>query len=313
MADTYTTKGLPPAPQISMTTIPMAGLLVDVYGLEELAPSVPLTCFWLLHPRLRTRARMADIAKRVVSTYNASAKASEHRLIALAFDMPNHGTRLVSESASESWKGGNATHAIDMMGFVKGGRRDMSGLMDLVAGYLGREVEGHVGLGWSLGGHAMWQGYMLEDRLSACVVIIGCPDYVTLMEGRAKVAGLQEEDKALLGSKWFPSDLVQTCSENDPKSLLFGREIPGGEATTGYDIGGLKGKKLLLCSGGDDELVPHRCGTAFLKGLRDLGVEFDDRVYPGVGHHFPKEMVEDTIEFLVDAVGREEAQRRAHL
>lgn len=173
----YATRGLPPPPQVSVTTIPMAGLLVDVYGLEELRPSVPVSCLWLLHPRTRTRARMRDIASRVVGAYNDSNDAADRGLVALAFDMPNHGTRMVSEAANGAWDEGNERHAVDMMGAVKGGRCDMSGLMDVAEGYLGREVRGHACLGWSLGGHAAWQAWVREERLDAVVVVVGCPDF----------------------------------------------------------------------------------------------------------------------------------------
>lgn len=183
--DIYKTPGLPSPPTLSKTTIPMSGLLVDAYGLDELSsPSIPIFILWLLHPRNRTRARMSDIACRVISAYNSTPSASSRGLIALSFDMPNHGTRCVSPEANNAWKDGNVMHAVDMMGMVKGGRGDMSGLMDVVAGYLqghtDREVrvEGHVCLGWSLGGHAAWQAWMGERRLDAVVVIVGCPDFV---------------------------------------------------------------------------------------------------------------------------------------
>jgi hypothetical protein len=183
----YTTRGLPPPPDVSIKTIPMAGLLVDVYGLDELSAvsaSAPISCLWLLHPRNRTRARMGDIAKRTVHAYNEHLKqqsdepAQSRGLIALAFDMPNHGTRLVSDQANLAWDRGNETHAIDMLGMVKGSRADMSGLMDVVSGYIGREVDGHVVLGWSLGGHAAWQAWIGEPRIDAAVAVVGCPDFM---------------------------------------------------------------------------------------------------------------------------------------
>ena len=174
----YVTDGLPPPPEVSMTTIPMAGLLVDVYGLNELpsSPSAPTTCLWLLHPRTRTRMRMRDIASRVLHAYHQTSSTSRRGLIALAFDMPNHGSRLVSEKANGAWRAGNGTHAIDMLSMVKGGRADMSGLMDVVGGYVGRRVDGHVCLGWSLGGHAVWEAWIGESRIDAAVVVVGCPD-----------------------------------------------------------------------------------------------------------------------------------------
>lgn len=119
---------------------------------------------------------MNDIARRAVYSWNQSPKQKQRGLVALVFDMPNHGTRMVSELANEAWDGGNEQHAIDMLGLVKAGAGDASGLMDLVAGYLGRETDAHVCLGWSLGGHAAWQAWFGEERMDAAVVIVGCPD-----------------------------------------------------------------------------------------------------------------------------------------
>ena len=164
-----------------MSTIPMAGLLVDTFGLAELPsdPSAPVSCLWLLHPRGSARRRMHDIARRVVHAYHQTPSASTRGLIALAFDMPNHGSRMVSKTGNLTWQSGNETHAIDMMGAVKGGVCDMSGLMDVVGAYIRRpNVDGHVCLGWSLGGHAAWEAWIGETRLDAVVSVVGCPDYM---------------------------------------------------------------------------------------------------------------------------------------
>ncbi|RGP80553.1 hypothetical protein FLONG3_1292 [Fusarium longipes] len=322
MSDTYTTKGLPDPPSISVKTIPMAGLLVDVYGLDELPPNVPVSCLWLLHPRTRTRARMHDIAKRTISAWTSHAGPDPKRgLIALSFDMPNHGTRLVSEAANHAWDKGNSTHAIDMFGMVKGGVADMSGLMDLVSGYLGLEIDAHVCLGWSLGGHSAWQAFFGEKRIDAAVVVIGCPDFASLMSDRAAQANL-DCGAGFVGSKYFPKDLIGTCSSHDPKTLLFGTSpIPSGALSSTEQTRlraildeRIRGKKLLLCSGGDDALVPYANAKTFVTMLkeavgekgwyRDGGVELDDRVYEGVGHKFSADMVEDAVKFLVNAVAK---------
>ncbi|KAI9900851.1 hypothetical protein N3K66_005113 [Trichothecium roseum] len=324
----YATRGLPPPPQISVTTIPMAGLLVDVYGLEELRPSVPVSCLWLLHPRTRTRARMRDIASRVVGAYNNNSNNDDdgRGLVALAFDMPNHGTRVVSEAANSAWDEGNERHAVDMMGMIKGGRSDMSGLMDVVEGYLEREVGGHACLGWSLGGHAAWQGWIREERLDAVVVVVGCPDFPGLMRDRAKLANLPCGDDGgdVLGSKYFPPCLLRTCAANDPKTILFGESpLPSSSLSLATEeerarlralvdrhVGG-KGKKLLLLSGGADVLVPYANTEAFARALGDLGVDVRDEVFAGVGHSFAAPMVERAVEFLVGSFGERVAEAAA--
>ncbi|KAF5127040.1 hypothetical protein E5D57_007967 [Metarhizium anisopliae] len=318
--DEYSTKGLGPAPPMSMTTIPMAGLLVDVYGQEELAgPNIPLTCLWLLHPRTRTRARMQDIARRTLHAWHLSPASESRGLVALSFDMPNHGTRLVSEAANRAWDGGNDRHAIDMAGVVGRAAGDVSALMDLVAGYLGREVDAHVCLGWSLGGHAAWWSWFGEDRVDAAVAVVGCPDYLDLMGARARRSALDTGGASLLGSRYFPRDLLAMCRGNDPKAIVFGAEAPvpsvplsEGERARLREIfdARIRGKKLLACSGGDDELVPYASSRPFLRVLKDAAegwyrdgeVVVEDRVYAGVGHRFNADMVTDAVAFLVRAV-----------
>src|SRR5687768_4529764 len=109
------------------------------------------------------------------------------------------------------------------------------------------------------------------------------------MSRRGKNSHLELEDgEDFLGSKWFPSSLISTCLKNDPRGLLFGRApaTPSGETDPSFDLSGPRGKKLLLCSGADDKLVPHKVGVPFIKAVGARGVEVDERVYEGVGHAF---------------------------
>ena len=40
-------------------------------------------------------------------------------------------------------------------------------------------LDQHIVLGWSLGGHAAWQVLFNEPRVTAAVVVVGCPDYMS--------------------------------------------------------------------------------------------------------------------------------------
>lgn len=42
-----------------------------------------------------------------------------------------------------------------------------------------RSLDQHLVLGWSLGGHAAWQVIFNEPRVTAAIVVIGCPDYMS--------------------------------------------------------------------------------------------------------------------------------------
>ncbi|KAG6321794.1 hypothetical protein E4U22_001277 [Claviceps purpurea] len=322
---------------VSKETMNMAGLLVDIYGLDQVPlPSrpCPLTCLWLLHPRLRSRSSMQDIAERTLAAWHETYQDGARRrsLIALAFDMPNHGSRKVCETSNLDWEEGNLNHARDMVNAVGGGAATMSLLMGLVGFYTGRtaEIDAHVCLGWSLGGHTAWWSLFGEPRLDGAVVVVGCADYISLMTERHKESPLPTPSP-FLGSVYFPSDLVTEIQKVDPKARLFGATaapppsppLPASEQDRLRDLldAKVRGKKVLVCSGGDDKLVPYARSALLLAVLKDAvrpggwyedgGFVLEDRVYEGVGHKFNEDMVRDSVKFLVRIVSEGPRDRGA--
>jgi dienelactone hydrolase len=134
----------------------------------------------------------------------------------------------------------------------------------------------------------------------------------------------QDSGASFIGSMDFPPSLVDACNKLDPKAIFFGTSpVPNAKASTANDETArqilrdrLQGKRLLLCSGGEDKLVPYRCSEPFLQWFKQAAgswfkeedVSVDDRVYPGVGHSFSADMVTDSVQFVVDAVS--DADRR---
>lgn len=100
---------------VSVKTIHIAGILTDIYGLEELPPSCQtISCIWLLHPRLQQKEIMSSVANSCLTGWNQRASSDRKGLIAVAFDQRNHGTRCVHELSNEAWRQGNVYHAQDM-------------------------------------------------------------------------------------------------------------------------------------------------------------------------------------------------------
>lgn len=100
---------------ISLKTIHIAGILTDIYGLEELSGSCKkVSCLWLLHPRLQEKAVMSNLASRCITDWNQHESSGSVGLIAVAFDQRNHGSRLVKSISNEAWRQGNVFHAQDM-------------------------------------------------------------------------------------------------------------------------------------------------------------------------------------------------------
>jgi hypothetical protein len=172
-------------PPISKQTIPIAGLLVDIYGLQELPTDVKhISALWLHHPRACKKEDMSDMAALAISNWNGRRSGSNRGLIGIAFDQRHHGSRAVGpgpadDRATMAWREGNPMHALDMFGMVTGMVVDTGLLMDAVEGYVGlpARIDQHLALGVSLGGHSVWQLMFKEPRCAAGVVVIGCPDY----------------------------------------------------------------------------------------------------------------------------------------
>jgi hypothetical protein len=209
-----------------------------------------------------------------------------------------------------------------------------------------RTVDQHLALGISLGGHSVWQLMFAEPRVEAGVVVVGCPDFMCaffslpspsadkktgqyltvttdLLADRARLSKLptysaQDNGASFFGSKDFPPSLVDACRKNDPKAIFFGTSAvptttaagPADDAARQILHDRLRGKRFLLCSGGDDKLVPYRCSEPFLEWLKkateswfkDEDVSVDNRVYSGIGHSFSTDMIKDSVQFVLDVV-----------
>ncbi|KAI0472800.1 hypothetical protein GGR56DRAFT_583340 [Xylariaceae sp. FL0804] len=241
------------APTVSVTTLTIAGIKVDIYGLSELPPSATrVSCLWLHHPRLRRKEDMADTAHRILSAYHREHSSitgttptttTTRGLMAVAFDQRNHGTRLVDARANDSWRGGNPTHAQDMFGTVSGTVADTVHLLDALEGYLfgfgggpggtapaggpPRAVDQHLVLGVSLGGHSAWQLLFAEPRVTAAVAVIGCPDYMRVMSDRARKSKLETYEAAATAASASASANKKPSASDEPSPHFLGsRDFP---------------------------------------------------------------------------------------
>ncbi len=283
---------------------------------------------------------MAPIAAEAIHAWNARVQQDRAGprppgLIAASFDQRNHGSRTVDELHNQAWRDGNPRHAQDMFGCLHGSAADTSLLISHLASYVfpharAPRLARHVVLGISLGGHAAWHCVLSDARISAAVVGIGCPDYTRLMADRARLSRLPSyaattpPGASFLGSPDFPDALRDAVARYDPAGLL----LPGHFNPTGPDaeVGHaaldrfrglvrerLHGKHILNLSGKADKLVPYAAGEPFLKVLKrvlaedpSLRVDFEDVLFDGVGHAFPRSMVEKATEWICDVLANEE-------
>lgn len=320
-------------PAVSAQTFTIAGILVTVHGLKELPSNVSsVACLWLLHPRLQKKETMAPIAGQVISTWNSRVRSgragrSPKGLIAVAFDQRNHGTREVDKLHNEAWRQGNPRHAQDMFSCYHGTATDTTHLLDHIESYIftsasSPSITQNFALGISLGGHATWHCLLSEPRITAGVVGIGCPDYTRLMTDRARLSKRKTytdsspPGASFLGSPDFPPALQNAVAQYDPAGLL----LPGMFNPTGADPTPtpaqmqrmktllqerLSGKQILNLSGKVDKLVPYAAGEPFLNAFKqvlreepDLEITFEDVLFDGVGHAFPKSMADKATDWL---------------
>lgn len=216
----------------------------------------------------------------------------------------------------------------------------MSLLIDYLPSYIfpgsERRISTHLALGVSLGGHATWSCLLQEPRISAGVVIIGCPDYVNLMADRARLSKLPSWTESnppgsqFLGSEAFPHSLLETVRKYDLASLLLSHtDISSKDEPLRNGLlpepsekekqilrplltRCLAGKKILNLSGGADKLVPYHRGEAILTWLKkaiapggwfaDGGVSIEDIIFENAGHEVTPRMVEEAIRFIAETL-----------
>jgi pimeloyl-ACP methyl ester carboxylesterase len=123
-----------------------------------------------------------------------------------------------------------------------------------------------------------------DERISFGIPIIGCPDYLKLMEQRAAKFSIA------VAPPFFPPSLVELVKRRDPAAKAFDRE----DGANPY-----LGKKVLVLAGGADPLVPWEASREFVERL-EVGASGVKKavVVAGVGHECTREMLVAAGEFV---------------
>lgn len=163
----------------------------------------------------------------------------------------------------------------------------------------------HMVLGASLGGHSAWHCALWESRIKDVVSVIGCPDYMELMRGRALSANMIGQSDDLVGTPAFPTSLYQAVQRTDPMCQL---DADRGSSSPGKVKEALDGKRVLCLSGGQDTLVPHSKGQRFRVEFRPDGklgniqMQFRDLVDDEADHVFTEKMEACAANFIIECV-----------
>lgn len=190
---------------------------------------------------------------------------------------------------------------MDLFSSYEGTAKDASSVIDYIDSVLfaGGEYEivRHVVAGVSLGGHSSWLAVLNDPRVSAAGVIIGCADFEGLMRhraGRSKVEGFVVGDSA-----HYTAGLEKVVERVDPAGVLKSR---GAEEVARR----LRGKSILVLSGGADKLVPWDVSKGFVEKVQGMeGVRVESVVYEGVGHECTEVMTEKLARWVRGVVNQE--------
>ncbi|KAL8725147.1 MAG: hypothetical protein Q9181_006529 [Wetmoreana brouardii] len=277
---------------------------------------------------------MGPLAAATLNDWNQRKEKDKVGLVAVTFDQRNHGSREVDPLSNEAWRSGNERHAQDMFSIYHATSTDTSVLITYLSSYifpsLDREITTNIVLGVSLGGHAAWQCLCHDPRVSTAIVVIGCPDYFSLMSDRARLSKLPSWTRSsppgtqFLGSQDFPPGLVKAVETYDPAGMLLGKpdrplRETGERTPSAVEQAMLlplmkrsfQGKRVLNLSGGADKLVPYKCGQAFIRWLGLAvkpgswfadGVHLEDLVFDNVGHQMSPDMVSHVLRFIAETL-----------
>jgi len=249
----------------------VGGIQLWIFGKPKIEDPDGFSVVFVCHGRMGTAQTTFEICERI---------SQKKALISIAFDQRNHGTRVVDKAKNGGWE--SPTHVIDMYSTQLGTTHDISYLIDLLPAVLGKRPLSYGVVGVSLGGHVTLLSMANEKRVNFGVSIIGCGDYLALMDNRASSNTQGElnitKDPTLEGR--LNPELRKLIISVDPV----------------HRYGEFLDKPLLFLGGEIDKLVPPVCNTEFNRRLQSI-YQHPERlktiIYPQTGHQVIPQMVTD--------------------
>jgi pimeloyl-ACP methyl ester carboxylesterase len=314
---------------ISKHTIVIAGIQVYVYGLSQLATlssSDNLAVLFLAHPRGSSYKHSEEVAQFCLDHYyqqrSNGAESQLPHLIAVTFDLRNHGARQIDTEYNNDWTKGNKAHGPDLATMVQGSSEDMVMVIEYLPAYIPQYFENinpgkyiNIVAGVSLGGHVSWRvAGMIPEKIYAIAPIIGSPNLSLLV--------LDRMGKQLAGTAWDAAALQFKEQDNNQNIPLSYEQVA---ATVGlteeqklrypkvlYQLLSEKDQllvnlprhvKILMQCGADDPLVPPIFTKQWYEE-RQKTTKDSVELYlqPSTGHEFTVEMKDRGAKWLVEVL-----------
>ncbi|EXJ69290.1 uncharacterized protein A1O5_07326 [Cladophialophora psammophila CBS 110553] len=299
-------------PRSTKNEVIIGGLKVYVYGLAEVKQQghTELAILYLAHGRNGTYLDVEDVAHEILHQYRINGRNKRAGLIAVAFNMRNHGDRIINHKANLTWSDGNDMHAQDMLSSIAGCAHDLELLIDYLPLYLPTYFENfyNVVSGISLGAHISWRmatsSAAARGKIQGLAIVAGCPNLTALFLSRLGVntAELAIPLNELCGLQY---DQLSACLTEEQRRRWppAVSEILGELDRATYETFPCNNPTLVL-HGMLDQLVPNIITETWITKKRaevDAAIEYF--VYANAGHTCTAAMVDRIAEWLTTLFG----------
>ncbi|ODV80394.1 uncharacterized protein CANTADRAFT_25978 [Suhomyces tanzawaensis NRRL Y-17324] len=300
----------------SKKTVFIGGINVHIYNADSLQSHVenttgdiPVDVLYLVHERLGNYKYTEAFAFKILEQFY---KKGGKQLVCVTFDVRNHGERTVDESKNQDWRGGNASHASDLITVIDGIVADLKLLTTSVPFYLdldryisrankelGTTIKyRHSFSGNSLGGHAVIRfANEYPNLVNVLNPVIGCPDLTTLLVNRLTKAPL---DSVAYDKKYFYFEYDE-LPLNAEQRLVYPESLHRHIAAQDISIyeNFNMNIKLFSSHGKDDKLVPTKLASSWLDIYKNTNGVTEAFIQEGVGHATTEEMIDNFTTWLV--------------
>lgn len=295
----------------------IGGINVYIYGLSrisKLTDSDSLCVLYLAHARCGVYQDCEKLAHLWLNHYYQHKAEKDIHLIAVTFDLRNHGTRIVDPKFNEDWAAGNDAHSLDMTTIIQGSAEDFKLVIEYLPLYLPHYFEHinpgkHLNIvsGVSLGGHVTWRvAGMVPDKVSAIAPIIGTPNLSLLYFDRLNKQVKNDSGfNVELPAGNVPKPYDELASGLSPEQRLrYPRAIYEHISQQDQSVSNLPdGMAIFIAVGAKDNLVPPAITHEWYhSNLKRNFLEIFEQ--PETGHELTKEMCAAVADWLVSAVGR---------
>lgn len=315
----------------------IAGVTTHVYNSDKLQPyiegvntlyktdvqshgrlgDIPIHTVYILHGRGQDYKYAEAVAYNILKQYYAK-KDVTIPLICVAFDMRNHGERLIDEERNIGWTSGNNTHALDMISSIDGNAADLKLIMEYLPSYLNLEylidtkLKTELGTtiqyvnilsGVSLGGHtAIRFASQYPESVDIINPMIGCNDLSTLLINRLIKTPIDSPDYDKKMFYYNYDELPLTESQRQVQYPEFFHNYLATEDKKIWEDFPMNKIKLFATFGGKDTLVPPKLSKFWVESYLSTNGDSESFTQEDVGHECTPEMIDKFTTWLAKTI-----------